>query len=70
MYVERLQYWNCIFVTLFEYLNKKNPDGLVWTIFGGRNPKVGVNHVNWIVSFVNYWFISFVYMMMMFMNAV
>ena len=20
-------------------------DGLVWTIFGGRNPKVGVNHV-------------------------
>ena len=40
-------------VTLFEYLIKnKNPDGLVWTIFGGRNPKVGVNHVNLVVSFV------------------
>ena len=33
-------------VTLLEYLIEiKNPDGLVWTIFGGRNPKVGVNHV-------------------------
>ena len=25
-------------------------DGLDWTIFGGRNPKVGVNHVNSVVS--------------------
>ena len=34
------------FVTLFDSLIKiQNLDGLVWTIFGGRNPKVGVNHV-------------------------
>ena len=43
---------NCGFVTLFQCLIKRNPDGLVWTIFGGRNPKVGVNHVNMVVSFV------------------
>ena len=69
MYVERLQCWNCIFVTLFEFLNKnKNPDGLVWTIFSGRNPKVGVNHVNSAVGFVLLCcagLFSFVYMMMM-----
>ena len=29
------------FVTLFECLIKRNSDGLVWTIFGGYNPKVG-----------------------------
>ena len=39
---------------LVEYLIKinKNPDGLVWTIFGGRSPKVRVNHVKLVVSFV------------------
>ena len=46
---------NYEFVTLFECLIKKNLDGLVWTIFGGVNPKVGVNHVNMVVSFVLLW---------------
>ena len=75
IFVEMLQYWNCSFVTLFEYLNKnnkKNPDGLVWTIFGGRNPKVGVKHMirlsHCIISCAGLFI--FVYMMMMIMNAV
>ena len=55
-------------VTLFEYLIRKTPGGLVWTIFGGHNPKVGVNHVNFVVSFVLLCcagLFSFVYIMMM-----
>ena len=54
---------------LVEYLMKiyKNPDGLVWTIFGGCNPKVGVNHVKFgcLISITLLcWFMYFVYMMM------
>ena len=48
-----MQYGNCLYCNLVGILNKnKNPDGLVWTIFGGRNPKVGENHVKLVVSFV------------------
>ena len=34
-------------------------DGLVWTIFGGRNPKVGVNHVKLVVSL--YYYVVLIY---------
>ena len=52
---------NCGFVTWIDYLikNTKNPDGLVRTIFGGRNPKVGVNHVKLVVSL--YYYVVLVY---------
>ena len=50
-----MQYGNCLYCNLVGILNKnKNPDGLVWTIFGGHNPKVGVNHVKLVVSLYYY----------------
>ena len=73
IYVERLQYWNCIFVTLFEYLiNKK-----IKTVWSGVSlvdvtPRLGWTTWNWLSHCITMlcWFISFVYLMMMIMNVV
>ena len=39
--------------------NIKKSGRLVWTIFGGRNPKVGVNHVKLVVSL--YYYVVLIY---------
>ena len=52
---------NCLYCNLVGILIKiKHRDGLVWTIFRGRNPKVGVNHVNSVVS-LYYMLCCFIY---------